>query len=146
MFVCALPCFAFRDDRKPLLGFSASAASFQTQRICADGLERTAAIRSMGDWRSPWRSSLSAAQDLQLAAILAPMATTELRSQVSPMVATLDASRSAGGIVETQVSKDLVSVLWRHSERKETFSRLETQARTTGWPLFAAGATGKNTA
>ena len=74
--------------------------------------------------------SRSAAQELQLAAILAPMATTELHSQVSPVVAALDASPSAGAIVEAEVSKVLASALWRHSERKGTFSRFETQART----------------
>ena len=69
-------------------------------------------------------------QEVQLAAILAPMATAGLRSQVSPEVATLDASPSARATVETQVGKDLASALWRRSERKGTFSRHETQART----------------
>ena len=74
--------------------------------------------------------SRSAAQELQLAAIHAPTATTDLRSQVSPVVAALDASPSAGAIVETKVGKDIASALWRHSERKGTFSRFETQSRT----------------
>ena len=43
---------------------------------------------------------------------------------MSPVVAALDASPSAGATVETQVSKNLAFALWRHSERKETFSRL----------------------
>ena len=64
--------------------------------------------------------SRSAAQELRLAAILAPMAATELRSQVSPVVAALDASPSAGRWVKTLPL----------SERKGTFSRFETQSRT----------------
>ena len=74
--------------------------------------------------------SRSEAQKLQLAAILAPMATAGLRSQVSPVVAALDASPSARANVETLIGKDLASALWRHSKRKGTFSRHETQART----------------
>ena len=68
--------------------------------------------------------SRTAAQELQLAAILTPLATTELRSQESPVIAAPDASPSASVTVETQVSGSLASVLWRHSERKGAFSRV----------------------
>ena len=73
--------------------------------------------------------SRTAAQELQLPAILVPMATTGLRSQVSPMVAALDAFPSAGAIADTQVNTNIASALHCHSDRKGTFSHLESQAQ-----------------
>ena len=69
------------------------------------------------------------ANELALAAVLAPLAVTDLRVPVASKIWALDASPTKGAYVSTPGTAALRRALWRHGERRGGYSRLETGAR-----------------
>ena len=67
--------------------------------------------------------------ELQLAAILAPLAMTNLRSEVLPCAYALDASPSAGAYTRTPLPLSVAEAFWRFGERKGGYSKLESLPR-----------------
>eukprot|EP00972_Heterocapsa_arctica_P044133 6514114-Heterocapsa_arctica.AAC.1 len=61
--------------------------------------------------------------------VLAPLAVTNLRAPVSPILWATDASPSAGAVVRTRVPQHVVEAVWAAGERRGLYSRLELPAR-----------------
>ena len=71
---------------------------------------------------------LHSTSELALMAVLAPLAVTNLRAQVTTTVWALDASPTAGAWVSTPVPQRTAEVLWQHGERRGLYSRLVSSA------------------
>lgn len=67
------------------------------------------------------------AQELCLAAILAPLMVTDLAAKTLPRIFATGASDRKGAIVETEVEDDLARVLHRTGVRKGGYHRLQTR-------------------
>ena len=64
--------------------------------------------------------------ELQMIAILAPMAHSDLRVHYSPYLYTTDASPWGGAVCKAEVGSKVTEELWRHSEQKGFYTRLES--------------------
>ena len=82
-------------------------------------------------------NSPKARDELLLAAVLAPLASTNVHAKCPAKVWCVDASPSAGAYCAAAVPQYLSKALWRTSERKAKYSRLEPRPRAL---LRAAGA------
>ena len=68
-------------------------------------------------------------EELVLAALLAPLALTELDAPVCPTAFALDASLQWGAICETSLDPGLAAVWWDAGEKRGGYSRLDVPAR-----------------
>ena len=60
--------------------------------------------------------------------VLGPVAQTDLRTTTSDRIFCLDASPYGGGICEARESSSVVAELWRHSEQRGYYTKLENPA------------------
>ena len=70
--------------------------------------------------------SRQALNELQILTVLAPMAHSDLRTKYSEYLFTTDASPWGGAVCKARVGKDVSQELWRHSEQKGFYTRLES--------------------
>ena len=69
--------------------------------------------------------SSRARNELQTLSVLAPMAHSDLRVTYAPDIYTTDASPWGGGVCKAFVGESVTRELWRHSEQKGYYTRLE---------------------
>ena len=69
--------------------------------------------------------------ELMALSILGPVVQTNLRTTTCPHIFCLDASPYGAGICQAQESAAVVSELWRHSEQKGFYTKLENPAAAT---------------
>ena len=69
--------------------------------------------------------SRGVADELVVASVLAPMMATNLGAKLMPRLFASDASLAKGAIVSTSLSDLKAALLWRTSERKGGYSRLD---------------------
>ena len=79
----------------------------------------------------------AALNELLAAADLAPLAVPIMRAFCPPALWCMDASPTGGGICSAPISAQASRALWRNSETKSRYSRLEVRPRAV---LRAAGA------
>ena len=82
-----------------------------------------------------------AASELAVAAVLAPLAETNLRAKVFPGLWAVDASPSHGAFTLAQVDQPAAAACWSSGERRGLYSRLEdpARARLRCWNLSPHG-------
>ena len=64
--------------------------------------------------------------ELQMISMLAPMAHSDLRVSHSPFLYITDASPWGGAVCKAEVGSEVTKELWRHSEQKGFYTRLES--------------------
>ena len=72
--------------------------------------------------------SSSGVQELCMLMILGPLMQTDLRISVSPELFMMDASPSGGAICRTVLSAAAIDELWRHSEQRGYYTKLQEGA------------------
>ena len=70
------------------------------------------------------------AQELQLVALLAPLAVSDVSARFLPRLFATDSSEKKGAIVSAPVSPSLAQSLWLTSDRKGAYARVATRAST----------------
>ncbi|CAE7347850.1 unnamed protein product [Symbiodinium microadriaticum] len=73
--------------------------------------------------------SRGVADELVLASVLSFMMTTNIGAQIVPTLFASDASMAKGALVSTPLSEEEAALLWRTSDRKGGYSRLDPAAR-----------------
>lgn len=74
----------------------------------------------------PFCLSRKARSELQLLSILGPLAQTDLRVKFSDRLYTTDASPFGGAVCYSQISEEASAELWRHTEQKGFYTRLQS--------------------
>lgn len=74
----------------------------------------------------PFCLSRKARSELQLLSILGPLAQTDLRVKFSDRLYTTDASPFGGAVCYSQISEEASAELWRHTEKKGFYTRLQS--------------------
>ena len=64
--------------------------------------------------------------ELQMVAILGPVAQSDLRAQHSPKLFCTDASPSGGAVLHAEVGSVVTQELWRHSEQRGFYTKLQS--------------------
>ena len=70
--------------------------------------------------------SRKARNELFVISSLGPVAQTDLRASVANCLYAIDASASGGGITRADISSNLASELWRHSEQRGYYNKLQS--------------------
>lgn len=78
-----------------------------------------------------FKLSQQARNELLALSVLGPVAQTDLRTNTCPKVFCMDASPNGAAICQVDESESVVAELWRHSEQKGFYTRLESDASAT---------------
>ena len=78
-----------------------------------------------------FKLSQQARNELLALSILGPVAQTDLRTKTCSKVFCMDASPSGAAICQVDEDESVVAELWRHSEQKGFYTRLESTAAAT---------------
>lgn len=75
-----------------------------------------------------FKMSSQSMTELLLMCVLAPVLQSDLRASAAPVLYMLDASPFGGGICKTELSAEAISELWRHTEQRGYYTKLQQGA------------------